>query len=71
MTDPKTVLLEDNAMEITEQTRATVQNEVANQDAMIILGYAIFGIVLLTAISFGGMASGTAPGNFASMTVFP
>jgi hypothetical protein len=56
-------------MEMAEQF--TAQREVKNHDAMISVGYAIFAIVLLIAIYFGSMSSGTAPGDFASMTVFP
>jgi hypothetical protein len=56
-------------MEMAEQF--TAQREVKNDDAMISVGYAIFAIVLLIAIYFGSMSSGTAPGDFASMTVFP
>ena len=58
-------------MEIAEQIRLTAQSEVNNQDAMILLGYSIFAIVLLIAIYFGSMSSGTVPGDFASMIVFP
>jgi hypothetical protein len=61
--------LEDDTMEVAEQF--TAQREVKNHDAMISVGYAIFAIVLLIAIYFGSMSSGTAPGDFASMTVFP
>jgi hypothetical protein len=71
MKDSKTVLLEDDVMEIAGQTRITAQNEVKHHDAMIFLGYSIFGIVLLTAIYFDSMSSGTALGDFASMAVFP
>jgi hypothetical protein len=59
-------------MEIAEQTRFdTTQREVKNNDAAILLGYSSFAIVLLIAIYFGSMSSGTAPGDFAAMTVFP
>jgi hypothetical protein len=58
-------------MEIAEQTRFTAQSEVKNHNAMIFLGYSIFAIVLLTAIYFGSMSSGTAPSDFASMILFP
>jgi hypothetical protein len=71
VTDPKAFLLEDNTMEIAEQIRLTAQSEVNNQDAMILLGYSIFAIVLLIAIYFGSMSSGTVPGDFGSMIVFP
>ena len=58
-------------MRIAEQTLFTAQSEVKNHNAMIFLGYSIFAIVLLTAIYFGSMSSGTAPGDFASMIFFP
>ena len=58
-------------MEIAEQTRFTAQSEVKNHNAMIFLGYSIFAIVLLIAIYLGSMSAGTAPGDFATMTVFP
>jgi hypothetical protein len=40
-------------------------------DTTILVGYAAFAIVLLIAIYFASMSSGTAPNEFASMTVFP
>jgi hypothetical protein len=59
-------------MAIAEQTRfETTQREVVNYDAAILLGYSIFATVLLIAVYLGSMSSGTAPGDFASMTVFP
>jgi hypothetical protein len=59
-------------MEIAEQGRfETVESEVRHRDATILLGYSIFAIVLLIAICFGSMSSGIAPGDLASMTVFP
>ena len=64
------VLLEDNTMGIAERIDIT-QGQVKNHGAMIFLGYSIFGIVLLTAIYFGSMSSGTALGDFASMVAFP
>jgi hypothetical protein len=65
----KALLLEDDTMEMAEQF--TAQREVKNHDAMILLGYLIFAIVLLIAIYFDSMSSGTALVDFASMTVFP
>jgi hypothetical protein len=59
-------------MEIAEQTRFNIaQRPVKGHDATVLLGYSIFAIVLLIAIYFGSMSSGTAPGDFASMIVFP
>jgi hypothetical protein len=59
-------------MQIAEQTRFDVaRGQVKNRDAMLLLGYSMFAIVLLIAIYFGSMSSGTAAGDFASMIVFP
>jgi hypothetical protein len=56
-------------MEIAEQF--TAQREVKNYDVTILLGYSIFAIVFLIAVYFDSMSSGTAPGDFVSMTVLP
>jgi hypothetical protein len=69
--NPRVFLLEDYTMRIAEQTQFTAQSEFKNYDAMFFPGYSIVVIVLLTAIYFGSMASGTAPGDLASMIVFP
>jgi hypothetical protein len=59
-------------MQIAQQTRfETAQREVRSRDMTILLGYAAFAIVLLIAIYLGSMSSGTAPGDFATMTAFP
>jgi hypothetical protein len=59
-------------MEIVQPTKfATTQGEVKSHDGTIILGYAAFAIVLLIAIYLGSLSSGTAPGDFATMSVFP
>ena len=59
-------------MEIAQQTRfETTQREVRSHDLTILLGYAVFAILLLIGIYWGAMASGVAPGDLASMTVFP
>jgi hypothetical protein len=59
-------------MQIAQQTRfETAQREVRSRDMTILLGYAAFAIVLLIAIYLGSMSSGTVPGDFATMTVFP
>jgi hypothetical protein len=47
------------------------KREVKNHDTTILLGYSIFAIVLLIAIYFDSMSSGTPAGDFVSMTVFP
>jgi hypothetical protein len=59
----------DKTMEIAEQSR--VKSAVRDHDATILLGYLMFAVVLLIAIYFGSISSGIAPGDFASMTVFP
>jgi hypothetical protein len=59
-------------MAIAEQARLeTIQHTARSRDTAILFGYLIFAIVLLIAIYLGSMSSGTAPGDFASMTVFP
>ena len=59
-------------MEIAEQSRfETIKAKSEGHDATILLGYSIFAIVLLIAIYFGSMSSGIAPGDLASMAVFP
>jgi hypothetical protein len=59
-------------MAISEQARLeTIQRTARSRDPAILLGYAIFAIVLMIAIYLGSMSSGTAPVDFASMTVFP
>jgi hypothetical protein len=59
-------------MEIAQRTRfETAQREVRSHDLTILLGYSALAILLLIAIYFGSMSSGTAPGDLATMTVFP
>jgi hypothetical protein len=59
-------------MEIVQPTKFTsAQRDGRDHDVTIILGYAAFAIVLLIAIYLGSLSSGTAPGDFATMTVFP
>ena len=59
-------------MRIAEQTLFTAQSEVKNHGAMIFLGYSIFPIALLiAAIYFDSISSGTAPDDLASMVAFP
>jgi hypothetical protein len=59
-------------MGIAQQTRLeTTQREVRNHDAMILVGYSAVAILLIIGLYLGSMSSGTAPGDFASMIVFP
>jgi len=46
-------------------------SSLAKSDVPILIGYAAFAAVLLVAIYFASMASGTAPADFAAVTVFP
>jgi hypothetical protein len=62
----------DTTTEIAQHTRfETTQGEVRTHDMTILLGYSVLAVVLLIAIYFGAMSSGMAPGDLASMTVFP
>jgi hypothetical protein len=59
-------------MEIAGQSRfEATQREVRSFDAPIMAAYALLTIMLLVAICLDSMSSGTAPGDFASMVVFP
>lgn len=59
-------------MEIAQHTRfGAAQRGVRSHDLMILLGYAFFSTLLRIGIYWGSMSSGTAPGDFAAMTVFP
>ena len=59
-------------MQIAQRTKFEIaEHEVRSHDVKIILGYAALAIVLLIAMYFGSISSGTAPGDFATMTVFP
>jgi hypothetical protein len=59
-------------MEIIQQSRfRPVKAEVRSRDTAIILGYSILAIVFLIAMYFASTSSGTAPADFATMTVFP
>jgi hypothetical protein len=59
-------------MEIVQPTKfATAQRGVKGHDVTLVLGYSAFVIVLLIAIYLGSLSSGTAPGDFVTMTVFP
>jgi len=59
-------------MGVAQQTRLeTTQREARNHDAMILVGYSVFAILLIIGLYLGSMSPGTAPGDFALMTVFP
>jgi hypothetical protein len=59
-------------MELTQQVRiASTKVDAPSRDMSIILGYAVLALVMLTAICLAGGEPGTAPGDFATMTVFP
>jgi hypothetical protein len=59
-------------MEIVQRAKLqTVQRESKDHDLAIVLGYVAFAIVLMIAIYLGGLSSGTAAGDLATMTVFP
>ena len=59
-------------MEIAQQSRFdTTKPEVRSHDTAILLGYSILAIAFLIAMFFAAMSSGTAPIDFATMTVFP
>ncbi len=59
-------------MEIAQKTRLeTAPRRISNHDVTILLGYSISAIMLLIGIYLGSVSAGTAPGDFATMTVFP
>lgn len=59
-------------MEIVQRTTfKKAQREVRSHDVTIMLGYVAIAFVLMIAIYLGSMSSGTAPADFATMTVFP
>jgi hypothetical protein len=59
-------------MEMVQRTRfKTTQREVRSYDVTIVLGYVAFAVVFVIAIYLGAQSSGMAPGDFATMTVFP
>jgi hypothetical protein len=59
-------------MTILQQTRfQSAPGHLKSYDNTILIGCATFVIVLLVAFYLASLSSGTAPGDFASMTVFP
>jgi hypothetical protein len=61
----------ETEMAIAQQNSFEIASNDRNYDLSIQAGYAAFAIVLLVAIYFGSMSSGTAPADFAAMTVLP
>jgi hypothetical protein len=57
-------------MAIAEQTHF-VAGKVRDHDASIMLGYLVLSIIFLVALYSASISPGTAPGDFASMIVFP
>ncbi len=59
-------------MELAQPVRiAPAKADAPSHDMSIILGYSVLAVVMLIAIFLAGGESGTAPGDFVSMTVFP
>ena len=59
-------------MGIAQQVRVeTARRDISGHDVTILLGYSFFVVLLLIGIYWGSMSSGTAPGDFATMIVFP
>ena len=59
-------------MELTQKVRLNAaKGDERRYDLAILLGYLIFGIVLLAAIYFAASGPGTAAADFATMGVFP
>lgn len=59
-------------MAIAQQTRFEIApSESRSYDTGILIGYAALATVLLIAIYLGSLSPGTAPGDFAAMTIFP
>jgi hypothetical protein len=59
-------------MELAQQVRiASTKTDVRSRDLTIILGYSVLALVMLVALYLAAGEPGTAPLDFASMTVFP
>jgi len=59
-------------MELTQKLRLTsAKRGEQSHDMAIVLGYSILAILLLLAIYFASGGPGTAPVDFADMSVFP
>ncbi len=60
-------------MELAQQVRlaSTTSNNVRSRDHAIIIGYAVFALVLIVAIYLAGGEPGTSAADLADVTVFP
>jgi len=60
-------------MELAQQVRlaSTSSDDVRSHDHAIIIGYAMFALVLIVAIYLAGGEPGTSAADLANMTVFP
>jgi hypothetical protein len=59
-------------MEIAEQSGLeTTERELRSRDMTILFVYSLLALILMIGIFLDSMSSGTAPGDFASMIVFP
>jgi hypothetical protein len=50
---------------------APTESKVRSRDVSIMLGYAVFAIVILIAIGLAARQAGTSPVDLAAITVFP
>lgn len=59
-------------MELARQVRiAPTKADASSRDMSIILGYAVFSVAMFIAIYLASGGPGTAPADFATLTVFP
>jgi hypothetical protein len=64
--------MEHHIMSLSEQIRVDNSRlKGRDYDGLIMLSYAIFAVTFLVLIYAASMSSGTAPGDFAAMAVFP
>jgi hypothetical protein len=58
-------------MRVADEIRFDHSKAKGDYDALIMLSYAVFSITFLLLIYAASTSSGTAPGEFAAMSVFP
>ena len=59
-------------MELAQRVQLnTSKQDIHSRDMSILVGFAVCAVVMLLAIYFAAGSPGTAPGDFASMAVFP
>jgi predicted cobalt transporter CbtA len=59
-------------MELAQQVRlASTKSDVRSYDHWIIIGYAVFALVLMAALYLAGGEPGTSAADLANLTVFP